>query len=64
MVAMMVAIQWRLDNLPQSTDPERQFYSHTLHYLSSASGKKVELESWMIPSFEVDYGPEIGAGGL
>ncbi|KAJ7142948.1 kinase-like domain-containing protein [Mycena epipterygia] len=64
MIAMMVSIQRRLDNLPQSTDPERQFYSHTLQYLSSASGKKVELESWMIPSFEVDYGSEIGAGGF
>ncbi|KAJ7142923.1 hypothetical protein C8R44DRAFT_866193 [Mycena epipterygia] len=64
MIAMMVSLQRRLDSLPYSTDPERQFYSHTLQYLTSVSGKQVELESWMIPSFEVDYGPEIGAGGL
>ncbi|KAJ7142918.1 kinase-like domain-containing protein [Mycena epipterygia] len=64
MIAMMVSLQRRLDSLPHSSDPERQFYSHTLQYLTSVSGKRVELESWMIPSFEVDYGPEIGAGGF
>ncbi|KAJ7080687.1 kinase-like domain-containing protein [Mycena epipterygia] len=61
MIAMMVSIQRRLDNMSHWNDPERQFYSHTLQYLTSASGQQVELESWMIPSFEVDYGHEIVA---
>ncbi|KAJ6541259.1 hypothetical protein DFH09DRAFT_1174833 [Mycena vulgaris] len=41
-----------------------QFYAHALEYLSSSSGKRVEAEDWMIPAFEVDYGPEIGSGGF
>lgn len=63
-IAMMVSIRRKIDSLGHSNDPERQFYSHTLEYLSSTSGRQVEPECWMIPSFEVDYGPEIGVGGL
>jgi hypothetical protein len=28
------------------------------------SGRQVQLEDWMIASFDVDYGPEVGVGGL
>ncbi|KAJ7640511.1 hypothetical protein B0H17DRAFT_1216605 [Mycena rosella] len=28
------------------------------------SGRQVQLEDWMIASFDVEYGPEIGAGGF
>jgi hypothetical protein len=28
------------------------------------SGRQVQLEDWMIVSFDVEYGPEVGAGGL
>ena len=63
MLAMMVSIERRLDRHSRN-DAERGFYSHTLHYLRSTSGKIIKLEDWMISAFDVDYGPEIGAGGL
>lgn len=59
----MVSLQKQLNN--QSIDrAEQKFYTHTLEYLTSRSGKAVKVEDWMIASFEVDYGAEIGAGGL
>ncbi|KAF8139574.1 kinase-like domain-containing protein [Mycena galopus ATCC 62051] len=63
MIAMMACIQRRLDG-EHLNDPERTFYSHTLQYLTSMSGRQLKLEDWMITSFEVEYGPEIGAGGF
>lgn len=62
-MAMMVSLQKRLQNGSDS-DRERQFFSQSLHCLSTASGCQVQLEDWMITSFEVDFGKEIGAGGL
>jgi hypothetical protein len=62
-MAMMVSIQRRLDNLLDG-DQERQFLSHTLRYLTTASGCQVEMESWMITSYEVEFGRWIGSGGL
>jgi hypothetical protein len=59
----MVSLQKQLNN--QSFDrTEQNFYTHTLEYLMSRSGKAVKVEDWMIASFEVDYGEEISAGGL
>ncbi|KAK6988023.1 kinase-like protein [Favolaschia claudopus] len=43
---------------------EQKFYTHTLAYLTSRSGKLVKVEEWMIAAFEVDYAEEIGAGGF
>ena len=43
---------------------ERHFCSHTLNYLSTKSGKHPELESWMVAPLEVEFGREIGSGGL
>lgn len=63
MLAMMACIQRRLDS-EHINPPEQIFYSHTLQYLTSMSGRQVKLEDWMIASFDVDYGAEIGAGGL
>ncbi|KAF7982497.1 hypothetical protein HWV62_28086 [Athelia sp. TMB] len=63
MMAMMVSLQKRLDNRSDS-ERELQFYSHSLHYLSIASGCHVQLEDWMVTSYDVDFGPEIGSGGL
>jgi hypothetical protein len=60
---MMVSIERRLDR-HHGNNAEHGFYSYTLHYLRSTSGRQVKLEDWMISSFDVDYGPEIGAGGL
>ncbi|KAJ7470222.1 kinase-like domain-containing protein, partial [Mycena galericulata] len=62
-IAMMVSIQKQLNN--QNVDrAEQKFYTHTLEYLTSRSGKPVKVEDWMIASFEVDYDEEIGAGGF
>ncbi|KAF7345299.1 Kinase-like protein [Mycena sanguinolenta] len=64
MLAMMVSIERRLEENRAGNALERDFYAHTQHYLSLTSGRQVELENWMISAFDVDYGPEIGAGGF
>jgi hypothetical protein len=60
---MMVSIQKQL-NHHKVDHAEQSFYTHTLEYLTSRSGQNVAVEDWMISAFEVDYGPEIGRGGL
>ncbi|KAJ7020515.1 hypothetical protein C8F04DRAFT_1050769 [Mycena alexandri] len=62
-IAMMVSIQKQL-NTHSVDQAEQKFYSHTLQYLTSRSGQNVMVEEWMISSFEIEYGPEIGAGGF
>jgi hypothetical protein len=62
-MAMMVSIQRRLDHLSDD-DREGQFFSHALRYLTTASGHQVEVENWMITSYEVEFGRQIGSGGL
>ncbi|KAJ7259138.1 kinase-like domain-containing protein [Mycena haematopus] len=62
-IAMMVSIQKQLNN--QNVDRvEKRFYTHTLEYLTSRSGRNVTVEDWMISFFEVDFGLEIGSGGF
>jgi hypothetical protein len=63
MLAMMASIQRKLTVTPSNTH-EKKFYSHTLEYLTSMSGGPVKLEDWMVASFDVEFGPEIGVGGL
>ncbi|KAJ7439007.1 kinase-like domain-containing protein [Mycena galericulata] len=63
MLAMMASLQRRLNVVPNK-DQEQNFYSHTLQYLTSMSGQQVQSEDWMVTSFDVDYGPEIGVGGF
>ena len=43
---------------------ERQFFTHALRYLTMCSGCRVEMEVWMITSYEVEFEHEIGPGGL
>ncbi|KAK2464437.1 hypothetical protein APHAL10511_003585 [Amanita phalloides] len=43
---------------------ERNFFSHACQYLSHISGEQVELESWTITRFDVEFGVEIGSGGF
>ena len=62
-VAMIVSLQRRLD-LRLDGDRELQFFSHVLRYLTTTSGIRVELQSWMITSYEVEFGPKIGSGRL
>jgi hypothetical protein len=63
MLAMMASLQRRL-NVAPNNNQEQSFYSHALQYLTSMSGQQVQLEDWMIASFDVDYGPEVGVGRL
>ncbi|TFK68136.1 kinase-like protein [Pluteus cervinus] len=63
MMAMMVSLQKSI-NKSDSSDRQKQFYSHSLKYLSSASGEHVQLAVWMITSFEIEFGEKIGSGGF
>ncbi|KAJ7208855.1 kinase-like domain-containing protein, partial [Mycena pura] len=67
-LAMMVAMERRLESQPpvawQAQIPEQKFFARALEYLSSVTSKRVEVEDWMIPTFEVDYNEEIGSGGF
>jgi hypothetical protein len=60
---MIVSLQRRLDHYSVD-ERERQFFSHALRYLTVSSGLRVELQNWMITSYEVEFGPQIGSGSL
>jgi hypothetical protein len=60
---MMASLQRHIDQ-QIGGDRERQFFSHSLRYLSTSSGSQVQWENWMVTSFEVDFKEEIGSGGL
>ena len=62
LAAMMVSLQRSLQQL-LGGDRERRFFSHSIKYLSTASGRQIAVENWMITSFDVEFGPEIGSGG-
>ena len=62
-MAMMVSLQRRLDHRSDG-DRERQFFSRLLRYLIATSGRQMEVEHWMITSYDVEFGPQIGSGGL
>ncbi|KAJ7191425.1 kinase-like domain-containing protein [Mycena pura] len=64
MMSVMVPIQRKLDSQEYANKPEHAFLSSTMQYLTSTSGKQVEIEDWMISSLEVDYVTEIGTGGF
>jgi hypothetical protein len=63
MMAMMVSLQRRLET-GSDADRERQFFKHALRYLTTSSGRQIEMEDWMITSYDVEFGHEIGSGGL
>jgi hypothetical protein len=62
-MAMMVSLQRRLDHFPDG-NREREFFSNALQSLTTVSGRQMEMENWMITSYEVEFGPQIGFGGL
>jgi hypothetical protein len=62
-MAMTVSLQRRLMQRSDG-DREREFFLHVLQYLTSTSGIRVELKNWMITSYDVEFGPTIGSGGL
>lgn len=62
-MAIMASLQRHLQQ--QSLDRrERQFYMSSLRRISMTSGRHYELESWTITSYDVEFGPIIGSGGL
>src|ERR1700683_2833059 len=63
MMAMMVSLQRRLQT-GSDGNREQQFFTPTLQYLTTSSGCQVEMEEWMITSYEVEFGKQIGSGGL
>lgn len=62
-MAMMVSLQKHLQTVSDE-DQERQFFTHALRYLTTSSGRQVELEDWTVTSYEVEFGHEIGSGSL
>jgi hypothetical protein len=64
MLAMMISLQKCLMK-QLCGERERRFFSSTLDFLADVSGKHVkDIESWMVTIFDVEFGPEIGSGGL
>jgi hypothetical protein len=63
MLAMMTTLQ-KFITKQLCGERERSFFSHTLDYLAIDSGEQVIWETWMVTSFEVEFGTEIGTGGL
>jgi hypothetical protein len=63
LLSMIVSLQRKLDQ-KSIGDAERQFYSHGLTYLTTQSGKQVQVEHWMITEFEVELTEKIAIGGL
>lgn len=61
--AIIVALQKRLQT-GLVEDRDRRFFTHAHQYLTARNGQQVEVEHWMITSYEVEYGQEIGSGGL
>jgi hypothetical protein len=59
----MVTLQHHLDRSSDG-DPDHQFFSRILQYLTTISGNQVEMRDWMITSYEVEFGRQIGSGGL
>ncbi|KIM80595.1 hypothetical protein PILCRDRAFT_822333 [Piloderma croceum F 1598] len=62
-MAMMVSLQRRLEQQSDG-DKERRFFSHALRFLTTSSGRQVEMENWMITSYEVEFGAKIDSGGF
>ena len=62
-MAMMVSLQRRLQT-GSDDNRERQFFAYTLRYLTTFSGRQVEMEDWMVTSYKVEFRHEIGSGGL
>jgi hypothetical protein len=64
MVAMMTSLQRCLVKHLYG-ERESRFLSSVLNQLSELSGEQVpEIESWMFTTFDVEFGAEIGSGGL
>jgi hypothetical protein len=63
-MAMMISLQQSLEKKLISDKREERFIKHSLNYLVSTSGQQVHIDSWTITSFDVEFGEQIGSGGL
>ena len=63
MLAMIVSIHRHLERR-SGDDQETQFLLHTLKRMTTLSGRQVEVQNWMITSFDVEFEEKIGCGGL
>jgi hypothetical protein len=59
---MMVSFQRSLEQR-SGGDRELKFFSRSVRYLATETGRQIKWQSWMITSFDVEFGPEIGSGG-
>lgn len=60
--AMMVSLKRTVEE-HSGGDRELRFFSRCVRHLSAMTGRQMRLESWMITSFDVELGLEIGSGG-
>jgi hypothetical protein len=63
MMAMMATLQ-KLVTKQLLGERDHDFCTRTLNYLVTKSGRHIEPERWMVTAYEVDFGMEIGSGGL
>jgi len=59
----MVCLRRRLESRSDG-DREQQFFGYVLQLLTAIHGYEVDVEDWMITSYEVEFGPRIGYGGF
>lgn len=62
-LAMMTSLHRRLAQQLR-VDREHEFFTHSLQLLTTVSGQQVELKTWTITPYEVEYKRKIGYGGL
>ncbi|KZP08700.1 kinase-like protein [Athelia psychrophila] len=62
-VAVMVAFQARLEH-QLCGDRERQFFTTSVTYLQTASGRSVKMQDWMVSSLDVQFRRTIVSGGF
>lgn len=59
----MIALQRHVEK-GLGGDREQMFYRNALASLSTASKITVQLEDWMVTSYDVEFKHQIGSGGL
>ena len=62
--ALLVCLQATAGKADLDGNRERQFFRHVIQLLNAHNEFEVEVEDWMITSYEVEFGPKIGFGGL
>ena len=58
MVSLQKIIEYRTGD-----EQELKFFTHSIQCLSAMTQYHIPWKCWMITSFDVEYGREIGSGG-